>query len=159
MKSGQAMGLMLWVVVCMAAGFIGSRFPPGAWYESLSKPEWNPPNWIFAPVWTTLYVMMAVAAWQVWRNVGFSGARYALSLFMVQLALNALWSYLFFGLNSPALAFLEIMILWTVILIVLLLFWRINTTAGALMVPYLAWVSFATYLNFVLWQLNQMPRS
>ena len=157
MHTRKIIGLITWVVVCMAAGVIGSQFQPGEWYASLAKPAWNPPDWVFAPVWTTLYVMMAVAAWLVWYRAGFSGAGYALSLFVVQLALNALWSYLFFGLMRPDFAFLEILVLWTVILIVTFFFWHESPMAGALMIPCLSWVGFATYLNFVLWQINRIP--
>jgi tryptophan-rich sensory protein len=128
---------------------------PGAWYASLAKPSWNPPNAIFGPVWSVLYVLMGVAAWLVWRKAGFSNAGAALILFVVQLVLNALWSYLFFGLHRPDMAFLDIVALWVVILVVAALFWRVDRIAGGLMVPYVAWVTFASYLNFVLWRLNR----
>jgi tryptophan-rich sensory protein len=130
---------------------------PGAWYASLAKPAWNPPDAIFAPMWTALYVLMAVAAWLVWRRAGFAGAGTALALFVIQLVLNALWSYLFFGLNRLDIAFLEIVILWLAILLVLVLFWREDWRAGALMIPYLVWVGFASCLNFALWRLNAGP--
>jgi translocator protein len=149
------LGLAGWLVMSFAAGWIGSRFMPDAWYSSLAKPSWNPPNWIFAPVWSALYVLMGVAAWLVWRKAGFSGAGAALGLFVVQLVLNALWSYLFFGQHRLDLAFFDIVALWVAILVVMLLFWRMNTVAGALMLPYLAWVSFASLLNFVIWRLNR----
>jgi tryptophan-rich sensory protein len=145
---------VLWILLAMSAGAVGSRFMPGAWYADLAKPSWNPPAWVFAPVWTTLYVLMGIAAWLVWRKVGFSGATVSLSLFVVQLVLNALWSYLFFGAHRPDLAFVEILVLWSVILVVTIGFWRISVAAGALMVPYLAWVAFASALNWQLWRLN-----
>jgi len=151
----NTLGLIGWLAVPLAAGFIGSRFAPGAWYEALAKPAWTPPDWVFAPVWTVLYVLMGVAAWLVWRRAGFSGACVALSLFIVQLALNALWSYLFFGAHRIDLAFFEILILWVVILIVAALFWRETRAAGLLMLPYLFWVGFAAGLNFALWQMNR----
>jgi benzodiazapine receptor len=150
-------GLIGWLVASLTAGWIGSRYAPGTWYASLAKPDWTPPNAVFAPVWTVLYILMAVAAWLVWRQVGFKGASVALTLFIAQLALNALWSYLFFGANRPDLAFFEIVVLWTVILIVALLFWSEVRIAGVLMIPYLLWVGFASYLNFVLWQMNRGP--
>lgn len=150
----QILGLILWLVATLAAGFIGSQFLPGAWYEALDKPSWTPPNAVFGPVWTALYLMMAVAAWLVWRKAGFAGASAALTLFVVQLALNALWSYLFFGLHRPDLALIDILLLWLVILATLLLFWRIQPLAGALLVPYLLWVTYATALNFQIWRLN-----
>jgi translocator protein len=148
-------GLAGWLAVTFIAAWIGSRYMPGAWYVSLTKPSWNPPNSIFGPVWTVLYVLMGIAAWLVWKKAGFSGAGLALSLFVVQLALNALWSYLFFGLHRPDLAFIDIIVLWSVILVVAALFWRVDHIAGGLMVPYAVWVAFASYLNFVLWQLNR----
>ena len=151
------LGLLGWLGVTFAAAWAGSRFMPGAWYAALAKPAWNPPNAIFAPVWSVLYGLMAVAAWLVWRRAGFSGAGAALGLFAVQLILNALWSYLFFGRHQPGLAFGDIVVLWVAILSVVLLFWRVDQVAGALLLPYLAWVGFAAYLNFTLWRLNAGP--
>lgn len=148
------LGLLGWVGVSFAAGWIGSRYTPGDWYASLAKPLWTPPNVVFAPVWTVLYILMAVAAWLVWRRRGFAGAGAALILFLVQLILNALWSYLFFGLHRAELAFLNIVALWVMILVVTVLFWREERCAGALMVPYVVWVAFASCLNFALWRLN-----
>ncbi|MBN2587169.1 MAG: tryptophan-rich sensory protein [Candidatus Fermentibacteraceae bacterium] len=143
--------LAIWVLASLSAGFIGSRFPPGEWYETLEKPSFNPPGWIFGPVWTLLYILMGTAAWLVWKEQGFSPA---LILFIAQLALNALWSYLFFGANRPDLAFFEIVVLWVLILLTMIFFWKARTLAGALLVPYLLWVSFASVLNFSLWRLN-----
>ena len=148
------LGLAGWLLITFAAAWIGSRYMPGAWYESLVKPSWNPPNAIFAPVWSILYILMGVAAWLVWRRSGFSVAGVALAIFIIQLFLNTLWSYLFFGLHRPDMAFFDIVALWVAILIVMLLFWREDRYAGALLLPYLAWVSFASYLNFTLWRLN-----
>jgi benzodiazapine receptor len=150
----STLGLAGWLAVSFTAAWVGSRFMPGAWYASLAKPSWNPPNSVFGPVWTVLYVLMGVAAWLVWRKAGFSGAGLALILFIVQIALNALWSYLFFGQHRPDMAFIDIAALWVVIVIVMVLFWRVDRIAGGLMVPYAAWVTFASYLNYVLWRLN-----
>ncbi len=150
----QVVGLILWIVVSLAAGVVGSQFMPGAWYAALDKPSWNPPGWVFGPVWTTLYILMGLAAWQVWRKRGFKAERLALSLFLVQLVANALWSYLFFGAQQPAAALVDIVILWLLILATTIKFWRVSTVAGAMMLPYLAWVGFATVLNFTLWRLN-----
>jgi len=152
---GSKVGLVLWILAALAAGWIGSRFMPGDWYASLAKPSWNPPNTIFGPVWTVLYILMGVSAWLVWRQTGFSGAKGPLTLFIIQLALNALWSYLFFGAHQPMLAFIEIVALAAVILITMLFFWTIRPLAGVLLIPYLAWVLFASALNFQLWQLNR----
>ena len=151
----NAIGLAGWLAISFAAAFAGSRFMPGEWYASLAKPAWNPPSAVFAPVWTLLYAMMGVAAWLVWRQMGFRGAALPLSLFLVQLVLNALWSYLFFGLHRPDLALLDIVTLWVTILVVLVLFWRVSVPAGILLLPYLCWVGFASFLNFTLWRLNR----
>lgn len=159
-KIGRTLlGLIAWVVASLAAGWIGSQFMPGEWYASLAKPAWTPPDAVFAPVWTVLYVLMGVAAWLVWRKVGLSLATVPLVLFIVQLALNALWSYLFFGAHRPMLAFFEIVVLWLVILLTLVGFWRIRPLAGALLLPYLCWVGFASALNFELWRLNALERA
>ena len=153
----RILGLAGWLALSFAAGWIGSRFMPGAWYAALTKPAWNPPDAVFAPVWTLLYALMAVAAWIVWQRAGFSGAGPALALFVVQLALNALWSYLFFGLHRIDLALIEILALWLAILVLTALVWRQDWRAGALLLPYLAWVGFAACLNFALWRLNRGP--
>jgi translocator protein len=147
------LGLVGWVALPLLAGLVGSQFEPGTWYAGLEKPPWNPPSWVFGPVWTTLYVLMGVAAWLVWDRSG-AGASAALTLFVVQLVLNAAWSWLFFGLQSPGLALIEIVVLWALIVATTMLFWRVRAGAGALMLPYLAWVTFATALNFEIWRLN-----
>jgi benzodiazapine receptor len=147
-------GLGVWVAVTFAAAWIGSRFQPGDWYAGLIKPALTPPARVFGPVWTLLYVMMATAAWLVWRKHGLANAIGSLGLFLGQLVLNALWSYLFFGLQRPGLAFLDIVVLWLAILATLVAFWRSHPAAGVLLLPYLLWVSFATYLNFQFWRLN-----
>ena len=115
-------------MVPFAAAFVGSRFRPGAWYAALARPAWSPPNWIFAPVWTLLYLLMGVSAWLVWRRAGFGGARLAL---------------------------VDIVLLWGAILAVVILFGRVDKVAGALQLPYLAWVTFATALNGAIWWLNR----
>jgi len=153
----QAIGLVVAVLICFAAAGLGavvttSQIP--GWYAALAKPTWNPPAWIFGPVWTLLYLMMAVAAWLVWRRAGFAGAKLPLALFAIQLALNSLWSGLFFGLHNPGAAAVEIVLLWAAILTTLIAFWRRSRWAGGLLVPYLAWVSFASVLNFTIWRLN-----
>lgn len=120
----------------------------------MAKPCFTPPGWVFGPVWTILYIMMAVAAWLVWRDRGFGGARLALGLFVLQLLLNGLWSFIFFGLKLPGLAFGEIVILWLAVLGMLTAFWRLAPAAGLLLLPYWLWVSFAAVLNFALWRMN-----
>jgi tryptophan-rich sensory protein len=121
----------------------------------MQKPAWNPPNWIFGPVWTALYTMMAVAAWFVWKRGGFAARHIALSLFLLQLLINALWTPLFFGLRNPALAFVDIVLLWLALLATVVAFWKVRPLAGALLVPYLAWVTFASALNFAICRLNR----
>ena len=154
MMGKDLVGLALWVLVAMAAGMVGSRFVPGEWYAALAKPAWTPPDAVFAPVWTALFVLMGVAAWMVWRAQGFLGAAGPLALFIVQLCLNTLWSYLFFGLRQPMLAFVEIVILWLAVLATTIAFWRVRPVAGGLLLPYLCWVGFASALNLQLWRLN-----
>ena len=154
MKKHSLMTLVVFIVVCLAAGFIGSQFPPGDWYKALEKPSWNPPSFLFAPVWTILYILMGIAAWIVWTRGGKGKRLVPMTIFGVQLAVNALWSYLFFGINRPALAFIDIVVMWVLICATILLFWKTRKSAGLLLIPYLAWVSFATALNFQLWRLN-----
>jgi tryptophan-rich sensory protein len=143
-----------WLWLCFAAAAMGGLFMPGEWYAALRKPSWNPPGWIFGPVWTALYTMMAVAAWLVWRQGGWGQQRKPLLLFLAQLALNALWTPLFFGWQRPGLAFAEIVLLWLAIAATLMAFRPVSRVAAWLLAPYLAWVSFATVLNFTLWRLN-----
>ncbi|MCE1227914.1 MAG: tryptophan-rich sensory protein [Firmicutes bacterium] len=123
-------------------------------YQALSRPSWAPPASVFGPVWTLLYLFMAVAAWLVWRDYGFRRSGAALWLFLVQMVLNALWTWLFFHWKNGALAFAEILALWLLILATLTAFWRLRTPAGALLLPYLAWVTFATFLTYSIWKQN-----
>jgi tryptophan-rich sensory protein len=150
-------GLVVFLVVCFAAAGIGGAVTTpkiDTWYATLVKPSWNPPNWIFAPVWSALYFCMAVAAWLVWRENGFVTTKLPLALFAVQLILNVLWSCIFFGLEMPGLAFVEVLCLWLAIAATMVAFWQRSVVAGVLFVPYLAWVSFASVLNFTIWRLN-----
>jgi tryptophan-rich sensory protein len=143
-----------WLALCYSAASLGAVFMPGEWYATLKKPSWNPPGWIFGPVWTALYTMMAVAAWLVWKRGGFVAQRRPLKRFLVQLLLNAAWTPLFFGLHWPGVAFVEIVFLWLVIASTLAAFRPVSHVAAWLLAPYLVWVSFATVLNFTLWRLN-----
>jgi tryptophan-rich sensory protein len=154
MKPKPLIALIVSFVLCFGAAAIGSQFMPGEWYAGVAKPSWNPPNWIFGPVWSLLYTLMAVAAWRVWRKAGFRGAGQAMAAFGIQLVLNAAWSWLFFGLHRMDLAFVEILALWVAILATVIAFYRIDRTAAWLMAPYLAWVTFASVLNFTLWRMN-----
>ncbi len=150
----SAFALAGWLGLCFAVAALGGLFLPGEWYARLRKPAWNPPNWVFAPVWSTLYAVMAVAAWLVWRRGGWARHRRPLLLFLLQLLFNALWSPLFFGLHLAGLAFVDLLLLWLALLLTVLDFWRVRRPAGMLLLPYLAWVSFAGALNFALWRLN-----
>jgi tryptophan-rich sensory protein len=151
------LGLIVLLVICFAAAGIGGAVTTpkiATWYAALAKPNWNPPNWIFGPVWSVLYLCMAIAAWLVWRQGGLAGAATPLALFAVQLVLNLAWSWLFFGFQNPGLAFVDIVLLWAAIAATMVAFWSRSAIAGILFVPYLAWVSFAAILNFVVWRLN-----
>jgi len=150
-------GLAVFIVVCLGAGGLGAVATTPeieGWYRTIEKPSWNPPDWIFGPVWTTLFVLMAIAAWLVWKPAGFKAAATPLSLFAIQLMLNVAWSWIFFGLHQPGWAFVEILVLWLTILATTVAFFRCSQLAGWLLVPYLAWVSFAAVLNFSIWRLN-----
>lgn len=146
--------LIVWVGICLGVGMISSRFEPGDWYRELARPSWTPPNWIFPVVWTALYIIMGIAAWLVWKQYGFSGASAALILFLFQLLLNGLWSWLFFGRHMIGVALIDLILLGIVILTTTILFWMRQPVAGILMVPYLTWVAFAGVLNYVIWRLN-----
>ncbi|MDH7504189.1 MAG: tryptophan-rich sensory protein [Verrucomicrobiota bacterium] len=154
-KWRSAIALAGWLILCFAAAAIGSLFMPGDWYAQLKKPLWNPPSWIFGPVWTALYILMAIAAWLVWMRGGFPAQTKPLVAFAVQLGFNAIWSPLFFGLRSPGLAFADILFLWVALLITIRSFWKTRPVAGALLIPYAAWASFAAALNYTIWQLNR----
>lgn len=159
MKTRDIWKLVVSIVACLAAGAIGSVFTRQAiptWYATLEKPAFSPPNWLFAPVWTLLYIMMGVAAFLVWRK-GLENrqVRIALIVFLVQLVLNTLWSVVFFGLESPLYGVVVIAALWLAILFTVLKFYRISLAASVLMWPYLLWVTFATVLNSSIWLLNR----
>jgi tryptophan-rich sensory protein len=149
-------GLVAWLAVSFIAAAIGSvaSIQARSFYTQLVRPEWAPPPELFGPVWTVLYALMGIAAWLVWRVGGFRSARSALTLFLVQLGVNALWSWLFFQWRLGALSFAGIVLLWALIVVTLIAFWRIRPWAGALLVPYLLWVSFASVLCYSVWRLN-----
>jgi len=153
----QWLGLVVSIVVCFGVAALGSLVTDpniDGWYAALRKPPWNPPNWVFGPVWSVLYLLMAVAAWLVWRRRDFARVSLPLALFGVQLVLNGLWSVLFFGWHRPDLALIEIVFLWSAILATMLAFRRVVPLATRLLVPYLLWVSFAAVLNFTIWRMN-----
>jgi benzodiazapine receptor len=152
----QVLGLIGWLAASFVAGGLGAAASvrSAAFYAELVRPAWAPPAWLFGPVWTVLYVLMAVAAWLVWRRHGWRGASAALTLFVVQLGANALWTWLFFAWRQGGLALAEVLLLWALIAATAAAFWRLQRTAALLLVPYLAWVGFAAALNFALWRLN-----
>ncbi|MBA2430599.1 MAG: tryptophan-rich sensory protein [Chthoniobacterales bacterium] len=152
-RGREILALAGWVAFSLTAAASGIFVSTGGWYEEL--PEWNPPAWLFGPVWTTLYIMMGVAAWLVWKRGGWRERGGALALFVAQWLLNALRTPLFFGLRRPGLAFAEILLLWVAIAATMIAFWRVTKPAAFLLVPYLAWVTFAAVLNFTIWNLNR----
>ena len=157
MSPRDIFGLVGFVVLCLSVSAIGGAVTATSvdtWYQSLSKPPFNPPDWVFGPVWITLYIFMAIAAWRVWRAERFLMKRQALLAFFVQLGLNLAWSFIFFGAQRIGLALVEIVLLLAAIVVNAVLFWRIERLAGALLVPYVLWVGFAAGLNFALWVLN-----
>lgn len=143
--------LPAFVAATFCAPLTGLLYPPDDWYANLDKPAWTPPGWVFGPVWTTLYLMMSVAAWLVWRRDGW---RKPMFLYLLQLSLNAAWTPLFFGLRAPGWALLDIIALWITVLLTLRSFYRFSKPAGWLLVPYLGWISFASFLNYTLWRLQ-----
>jgi tryptophan-rich sensory protein len=152
----QIIGLLGWLLLSFAAAAIGSiaSIQAAAFYRQLAQPSWAPPSSVFGPVWSLLYALMGIAAWLVWREGGWRRQRGVLGLFVLQLAVNALWSWLFFGWHRGALAFADIVLLWLLIVATVIGFWRVRPLAGALLLPYLAWVGFATALNYAVWHLN-----
>lgn len=153
----QVLGLVIALVICLGAGGLGAMVTTpeiGGWYRTLTKPSWNPPDAVFGPVWTTLYVLMAISAWLVWRRDGLKEGALPLGLFAVQLVLNTAWSWIFFGLHQPGWAFVENVTLWLSIAATIGVFYPRSRLAAGLLFPYLAWVSFAVFLNYTIWQLN-----
>ena len=152
----QIAGLIGWLAASFITSAIGAAasIRAGSFYSELVRPEWAPPGWIFGPVWITLYALMGLAAWLVWRQVGFRAARVGLTLFLVQLAFNAAWSWLFFAWQLGGLAFADILVLLALIAAMLVAFWGKSRLAAVMIAPYLLWVGFASVLNYTVWQLN-----
>lgn len=157
-KHNQVVGLIVWLAISFAASAVGAvaSLNAGEFYTQLSRPDWAPPPATFGPVWTVLYALMGIAAWQVWRIDGFGANRLALGLFLVQLSLNALWSWLFFAWRLGLWAFVDILLLLALIVATLIAFWHVRLLAGVLLIPYLLWVAFAAALNYSIWQLNPL---
>jgi benzodiazapine receptor len=157
MKVINILKLLASIILCQLAGVVGSIFTTPAiptWYESLRKPFFNPPDWVFSPVWISLYILMGISLFMVWRNLDHPKVKTGFIFFFAQLILNILWSIAFFGLRSPFLGFIDIILLWIAILFTIQNFLKISKTAGLLLIPYFLWVSFAALLNFNLWILN-----
>lgn len=156
LKQKQILGLILWLALSFIVAAIGAAasIQAKSFYGELAQPSWAPPGSVFGPVWTILYAMMGIAAWLVWRSGGFYAHRNALILFLAQLVFNALWSWLFFAWHRGAFAFADIILLDILVAATLILFWRVSVVAGALLIPYLLWILFASALNYSVWQLN-----
>jgi len=158
MKKSDILKLIVSLIICQLAGFVGSLFTTPSipiWYASLEKPSFNPPNWVFSPVWISLFVLMGISLFLVWqKTLHYPGVSSALFWFGIQLFLNMLWSVLFFGLKSPFFAFVGIIFLWVAIFLTLVKSFKVSRLAGVLFVPYICWVSFAAVLNFSIWNLN-----
>jgi tryptophan-rich sensory protein len=147
--------VFFWIIITLAVGLAaGIVSRPDVWYDALSKPAWNPPGWIFAPVWILLYVLMGAAAGLIWQRRAISQSILALSFYVIQLILNIIWPLIFFGMCNPGLAFTEICLLWIAIVATLFTFWRVYRPAGILLMPYFLWVSFAAVLNLTIWRMN-----
>ena len=150
------MALLVFLFITAGAAATGAMFPPGDFYAELAKPHWNPPAWIFGPVWTVLYIMIAIAGWLVWREQGMS---IVLGIWTLQLVLNALWTFIAFNINRLDFAFYDITVLWITILLFIILAWPVSRIGAVLFVPYIIWVSFAGILNFTLWRINPVMGS
>ncbi|MBC18902.1 MAG: sensory protein TspO [Planctomycetaceae bacterium] len=154
----QAIGLIVSVAICYGAALLGNlatmpQIP--TWYSGIAKPSWTPPDWVFGPVWSLLYAMMAIAAWLIWRNEDRKKSTIPLVWFAVQLILNSFWSVLFFGMQKPSWSMVEVFFLWLAIFMTIRAFWPLSRWAASMLVPYLLWVSFASVLNVAIWQLNR----
>ena len=150
----MSLTLLPFIAACFVVALSGAVFRPGAWYEGLAKPRWRPPNWLFGPAWTVLYICIAVSGWLAWRKAGWGPA---MAVYGVQLLLNAGWSGVCFGLRRLDWAFGELVLLWLSIALTIAMFAPVSTAAALLLAPYLAWVTFAGLLNLTLWQMNRVP--
>ena len=153
-KTNDLPGLLFWVVLTFGVAFISSQSEPGGWYQAISKPSWTPPGWVFGPVWSLLYLSMGVSAWLVWRQRADGPVVVPLGFYLVQLTVNGLWSWFFFGQQMIGVALINLMLLVILVAVTLLLFLRRDRRAGFLLTPYLLWICFAAALNFQIWRLN-----
>ncbi len=145
---------MVSLIMVAAVAAFGGLFTPDSWYQEIAKPFWTPPGWIFGPVWTFLYALMGVAAWLIWREHGSRASTLAIAAYILQLFLNAFWSFAFFGLHRIGLAFVDLIVLWFLVAVTTILFWKVRPLASILLFPYVVWVAFAGFLNYAIWSLN-----
>jgi tryptophan-rich sensory protein len=157
MKIPSLLALSGFIGVCFLAAMSGALFRPGEWYERLAKPWWRPPNWLFAPAWSVLYLTIAISGWLVWRHAGFAGAPLPFAVYFASLLVNAAWSALFFGLRRPDLGLVDVVLLWLSIAVTIWVFYPVERNAALLLAPYLCWVTFAGVLNFAIWRMNRAP--
>jgi benzodiazapine receptor len=148
------LGLAFWVILTFGVAVFASQFEPGDWYAHIAKPAWTPPGWLFGPVWGLLYLSMSVSAWLVWRQRSVAAVTLPLAFYLTQLALNGIWSWLFFGRQWIGLALIDLVVLVILVAITAAMFLRVRRTAGYVLLPYLLWVSFAAALNFQIWRMN-----
>lgn len=153
-KSREIIGLICWLSLSGVVAWFGAQFNTGDWYEQLRKPTWTPPGWIFGPVWSILYILMAVSAWLIWKTDKKLLRKTSLQIYIVKMICNGMWSFLFFGLHEIGWALFDILLLLILIILITILFYRDNKAAGILLIPYAVWVGFATVLNFNIWLLN-----
>ena len=157
MQTSTLIMLICYIAASFGAASAGAIFRPGKWYKDLDKPRWRPPDWLFAPVWAVLYLLIGASGWLVWIEAGFAGAALPLGVYALQLLLNAAWTPIFFGLHRPGLAMVEILILWGFIVATIATFYPVSVAAAWLLVPYFTWVSFAAALNLSIWRRNSVP--
>ena len=155
MDSNSYLPLLGFIVANIVTASSGAFFSPGRWYDSLAKPSWQPPGYLFGPVWAVLYAMIAVSGWLIWSKAGWAGAALPLTIYALNLILNAVWSGIFFGMRRMGLSAVEMVGLWSSIVALIALFWPIHQWAALLLIPYLLWVSFAFVLNITIWRLNR----
>lgn len=148
------LGLAFWVVVTFSVAALASQFEPSEWYTNISKPAWTPPGWLFGPVWSILYLSMSVCAWLVWRQRHKTAVSWPLAFYLAQLAINGMWSWLFFGRQWIGLALIDLLALVILVVITVAMFLRVRKTAGLMLIPYLLWISFAAALNLQIWRMN-----
>jgi len=153
-RLSDLMGLAFWIVLTFSVAAFASQFEPGVWYTTIAKPDWTPPGWLFGPVWGMLYLAMSISAWLIWRQRSQSAVSIPLGFYMMQLAVNGLWSWIFFGRQWIGLAFIDLITLVILVAMTLAVFLRIRKAAGLMLIPYLIWISFAAALNFQIWRMN-----